>query len=86
MLITERSLERIFLLMPTPAVSGTVFLSLTSTLLSFTAYFEALYKETSLNPFDNCVPVSRNGRVLDCPVCLFFLLGNLVRLWRVFTC
>lgn len=44
--------------------SGTS-LFLTTTPSSFTAYLEKLYKETSLDPFESCVPISRRGRVLD---------------------
>lgn len=42
------------------------------------AYLEKLYKETCLNPFDNCVPVSRRGRGLDGDG-FFLLLGSLVQ-------
>lgn len=56
--------------------SGTS-LSLIAVSPSFTAYLEKLYKETSLNPFGSCVPISRKGKVLDSGV--FLLLGSLVR-------
>lgn len=59
---------------PTPAVARLYLL--TATPPSFTAYLEKLYKETSLNPFESCVPNSRRGMVLDGDV---FLLGSLVR-------
>lgn len=72
-MIPEGTLERMFPVRPTPAVAHLCIL--TATPPSFTAYLEKLYKETSLNPFESCVPNSR-GMVLDGGV---FLLGSGIR-------
>lgn len=73
-MIPEGTLERMFPVRPTPAVAH--FYLLTATPPSFTAYLEKLYKETSLNPFESCVPNSRRGMVLDGGV---FFLGSGIR-------
>lgn len=54
-------MERIFPVRPTLAVVQS--LSLTSIPSSFTPYFEKLYEEISLSPFENYVPISRKGKL-----------------------
>lgn len=68
-LIPESSLEIIFPVRPTLAVAlgfpAHICICGSHTYVIHCVYLEKIYKETFLNPFESCVPVSRRGRIWD---------------------